>query len=152
VDQGYALLAGDTGRNKDPRLIRNLVQRDALAPRQPALGFIACHLDGPAPWSPSARIATYTLLSAANVLAAAVRQDGKMATTVTEGEPRRLRMLSATSMAWQRKLVTFAECQLNGFANCRAVAMGELDGDDDQERDQKIESFTSDRPSGAIEP
>ena len=43
------------------------------------------------------------------VLAAAVRQDGKMATTVTEGEPRQLRMPFATSMAWQRKLATFDE-------------------------------------------
>jgi hypothetical protein len=56
------------------------------------------------------------------VLAAAVRQDGLMATTVTEGEPRELRMPFATSMRWQGKLATFAEC----FANCRAVAMGEL--------------------------
>jgi hypothetical protein len=24
-------------------------------------------------------------------------------------------------MRWQRRLATFAECQLNGFANCRAV-------------------------------
>jgi hypothetical protein len=31
------------------------------------------------------------------------------------------------------------ECQANGFANCRAV--GELDGDDDQERD-----YTHDDP------
>src|SRR6516225_9972536 len=55
------------------------------------------------------------------VLAAAVHQDGPMATTVTEGEPRESRTSSATSMRWQRKLATFAECQLNGFANCRAV-------------------------------
>jgi hypothetical protein len=55
------------------------------------------------------------------VLAAAARQDGQMATTVTEGEPRELRMPFATSMRWRRKLATFAECQLNGFANCRAV-------------------------------
>src|SRR6516165_5092966 len=51
------------------------------------------------------------------VLAAAGRQDGLMATTVTEGEPRESRTSSATSMRWQRKLATFAECQLNGFAN-----------------------------------
>jgi hypothetical protein len=43
------------------------------------------------------------------VLAAAVRQDGPMATTVTEGEPRELRMPFAASMRWQRKLATFAE-------------------------------------------
>ena len=43
------------------------------------------------------------------VLAAAARQDGKMATTVTEGEPRGLRMPSATLMRWRRKLATFAE-------------------------------------------
>ena len=48
-------------------------------------------------------------------------QDGPMATTVTEGEPRESRTSSATSMRWQGKLATFAECQLNGFANCRAV-------------------------------
>jgi hypothetical protein len=40
------------------------------------------------------------------VLAAAVRQDGPMATTVTEGEPRELRMPSATSMRWQGRLAT----------------------------------------------
>ena len=40
------------------------------------------------------------------VLAAAVRQDGLMATTVTEGEPRELRMPFATSMRWQGKLAT----------------------------------------------
>ena len=55
------------------------------------------------------------------VLAAVVRQDVQMATTVTQGEPRELRTSSATSMRWQGKLATFAECQLNGFANCRAV-------------------------------
>src|SRR6516162_8091877 len=55
------------------------------------------------------------------VLAAAVRQDGPMATTVTEGEPRESRTSSATSMRWQRKLATLAECQLAGIANCRAV-------------------------------
>jgi hypothetical protein len=55
------------------------------------------------------------------VLAAAVRQDGPMATTVTEGGPRESWMPSATSMRWQGKLATFAECQLNGFANCGAV-------------------------------
>ena len=48
--------------------------------------------------------------------AAAVPQDGLMATTVTEGEPRESRTSSATSMRWQGKLATFAECQLNGFA------------------------------------
>ena len=40
------------------------------------------------------------------VLAAAGRQDGPMATTVTEGEPRQLRMPFATSMPWQGKLAT----------------------------------------------
>jgi hypothetical protein len=33
----------------------------------------------------------------------------------------KLRMPFATSTRWQGKLATFAECQLNGFANCRAV-------------------------------
>ena len=40
------------------------------------------------------------------VLAAVVRQDVQMATTVTEGEPRELRTSSATSMRWQGKLAT----------------------------------------------
>jgi hypothetical protein len=40
------------------------------------------------------------------VLAAAVRQDRPMATTVTVGEPRGLRMPSAISMRWQRMLAT----------------------------------------------
>jgi hypothetical protein len=49
------------------------------------------------------------------VRAAAVRQDGLMATFVTEREPSQLRMPSATSMAWQRKLATaFKEAARQG--------------------------------------
>ena len=48
------------------------------------------------------------------MLAAAVRQDGPMAITVTEGEPKESRMLSATLMSWQGKLATFAETKSAG--------------------------------------
>jgi hypothetical protein len=51
-----------------------------------------------------------------------------MATTITEGEPRESRTSSAASMRWQRKLATFAECQLNGFANNRAVELDTASG------------------------
>jgi hypothetical protein len=57
------------------------------------------------------------------VLAAAVRQDGQMATTVTEGEPRELRMPFATSMRWQRKLATaFKEAARRSIISSNSAA------------------------------
>jgi hypothetical protein len=61
------------------------------------------------------------------VLAAAVRQDGPMATTVTEGEPRESRTSSATSIRWQRKLATFAETHEPLIKNVPAVRARLLD-------------------------
>jgi hypothetical protein len=56
------------------------------------------------------------------VLAAAVRQDGPMATTVTEGEPQGLRMPSVTSMRWQRRLATFAELMPGPYQFVSAIS------------------------------
>ena len=47
------------------------------------------------------------------VLAAAAPQDGPMATTVTEGEPRESRTSSATSMRW-RKMLAIADARSTG--------------------------------------
>ena len=58
------------------------------------------------------------------VLAAAVRQDGLMATTVTEGEPRKLRMPFATSMRWQGKLATaFKEAARRSIISSRTARL-----------------------------
>jgi hypothetical protein len=53
---------------------------------------------------------------------AAVRQDALMATTVTEGEPRELRMPFATLMRWQGKLATaFKEAARRSIISSRTA-------------------------------